>query len=190
MSGSKIPLASVMMTGRELQRYQGMYRMSSGGSFVVSVKNGGLTLDSEGRDAVAVLTYTDAERSSSPLTDRCKAVFDSMSHGDFDPLKEIVGPQAALDHTTRFRTFWRDWVSTLGPYHGTQILITTPTGSRISTFIQLNFEKVFRLFVLLIARVALSLSVEEAYRRGRLSLPCASATTNSPTLISVLARTW
>ncbi len=136
-----IPPASVMMTGRELQRYQGMYRMSSGGSFVVSVKNGGLTLDSEGRDAVAVLTYTDAERSSSPLTDRCKAVFDSMSHGDFDPLKEIVGPQAALDHTTRFRTFWRDWVSTLGPYHGTQILITTPTGSRISTFIQLNFEK-------------------------------------------------
>ncbi len=136
-----IPPPSVLLTGMELQRYQGRYRMSSGGSFVVSVKNGSLTLDSEGREAVAVLTYPDADRSPSPLADRFQAVFDSMSRADFAPLEAVVGAQAALDHTKRFSTFWRDWVSTLGPYLGTQILITTPTGSRISTFIQLNFEK-------------------------------------------------
>jgi hypothetical protein len=135
------PSASVPMTGNELQRYQGTYRMFSGGSFVVSIKNGSLTLDSEGRDAVAVLTYPDADRSPSPLADRFKTVFDSMSHGDFAPLEEIVGPQAALDHTKRFGKFWPEWESALGHYRGAQVLITTPTGSRLSTYIQLNFEK-------------------------------------------------
>lgn len=136
-----IPPASVLMTGSELQRYQGRYRVSSGGSFVVSIKNGSLSLDSEGRDAVAVLTYPDADRSPSPLADHFKTVFDSMSHGDFAPLEEIVGPQAALDHTKRFGKFWPEWESTLGHYQGAQVLITTPTGSRLSTYIQLNFEK-------------------------------------------------
>jgi CubicO group peptidase (beta-lactamase class C family) len=136
-----IPPVSVLMTASELQRYQGRYRMSSGGSFVVSVKNDSLSLDSEGRDAVAVLTYPDAERSPSPLADRFKGVFDSMSHGDFAPLEEIVGPEAASDHTKRFGRFWPEWESTLGRYQGAQILITTPTGSRLSTYIQLNFER-------------------------------------------------
>jgi hypothetical protein len=40
-----------------------------------------------------------------------------MSHGDFAPLEEIVGPQAALDHTKRFGKFWPEWESTLGHYH-------------------------------------------------------------------------
>jgi hypothetical protein len=136
-----IPPPSVLRTEKELQRYEGTYRLSSGGSFVVSVKNGSLSLDSQGRDAVAVLTYPNAERSPSPLGDRFKAVFDSMSRGDFASLEEIVGPEAALDHTKRFGAFWREWESKLGLYQGTQILITTPTGSRISTYLQLNFEK-------------------------------------------------
>jgi CubicO group peptidase (beta-lactamase class C family) len=135
------PPASVPQTGGELQRHEGTYRVFSGGSFVVSVKNGTLYLDAQGRDAVAVLTYPDADRSPSPFTECFQAVFDSMSRADFAPLEAIVGQQAALDHTKRFRAFWRDWVSTLGPYQGVQILITTPAGSRISTFIQLNFEK-------------------------------------------------
>ena len=135
------PPASVPQTEGELQKHEGTYRMSSGGSFVVSVKNGALSLDSRGRDAAAVLTYPDADRSPSPLAGRFQAVFDSMSRADFAPLEAIVGARAALDHTKRFSTFWRDWVSTLGPYQGAQILISTPAGSRISTFIQLNFEK-------------------------------------------------
>jgi CubicO group peptidase (beta-lactamase class C family) len=184
-----IPPASVPVTGSELQRYQGTYRMSSGGSFVVSVKNGSLSLGSEGRDAVAVLTYPDADRSPSPLADRFQAVFDSMSRGDFAPLEEIVGPQAAPDHTKRFGKFWPEWESTLGRYQGAQILITTPTGSRISTYIQLNFERGVRSFEPHDAKGALCLSAGETYRQSRRSLPCPSVATTSRISISVPTRT-
>ena len=115
--------------------------MPSGGSFLVSIKNGGLSLESQGRVAVGVLMFPDAQDSPSPLIDSLKNVFDSMSRGDFAPLEGIVAPQAALEHTKRFGAFWRDWESTLGRYESTQILFTTPTGSRISTYLQLNFEK-------------------------------------------------
>jgi hypothetical protein len=136
-----IPPPTVLRTKKQLQRYEGTYQLSSGGKFVVSVKDDSLSLDSQGRDAVAVLTYPAAERLPSPAGDRYKAVFDSMSRGDFAPLEEIVGPQAALDHTKRFGAFWREWESKLGLYRGTQVLVTTPTGSRVSTYLQLNFEK-------------------------------------------------
>jgi len=136
-----IPPRPVPLTETQLQKFGGTYRMSSGGSFAVSIKSGGLSLESQGRDAVGVLMYPDAQRSPSPLTDRIKNVFDAMSRGDFAPLEDMVGPQAALDHTKRFGTFWREWESKLGRYQGTQILFTTPTGSRISTYLQLNFEK-------------------------------------------------
>ena len=85
--------------------------------------------------------YPDAQTSPSPLTAGIKNVFDSMSRGDFAPLEDIVGQEAALDHTKKFGLFWREWESKLGGYQGAQILFTTPTGSRISTYLQLNFEK-------------------------------------------------
>jgi CubicO group peptidase (beta-lactamase class C family) len=136
-----IPPPAVPVTETELRRYEGTYRMDSGGSFAVSIKNGSLALQSQGRDAVAVLMYPEAERSPSPMTDRIKAVFDSMSRDDFGPLGGLAGPQAAADHVKRFGTFWRDWEAKVGRYQGTQVLFVTPTGSRMSTYLQLNFEK-------------------------------------------------
>ena len=183
-----IPPARVSLSEKDLHRYQGTYRMSSGGSFLVSFKNGGLTIETQGRDAVGVLMYPDA-LSSSPLAARIKNVFDSMSAGDFAPLEDMVGPEAAPDHTKRFRMFWQEWESKLGRYHSAQILFTTPTGSRISTYLQLNFEKAARPFELHSGRAVLCSSVAAGYQPNQFSLQCLSVVTSFLTSTSDLART-
>jgi hypothetical protein len=105
-----IPPATQRMPDNELETYRGTYRMSSGGNFVVSIANGGFSFQAQGRDAVGLLMYPDAERSQSP-PERVGAAFDSIDHGDFSSLESLVGPEAAADHTKRFGGFWRDWTA-------------------------------------------------------------------------------
>jgi hypothetical protein len=71
---------------------------------------------------------------------------------------------------------WRDWVSTVGPYQRVQILITTPTGSLISPFIQLNFEKATQ-------------DVRDAYReRGPVSFSQGGILARSTLLVVPIGR--
>jgi hypothetical protein len=58
--------------------------MSSGGKFLVSNADGCLSFQAQGRDAVGLLMYPDAERSQSAVAERVRSVFDSIDHGDRD----------------------------------------------------------------------------------------------------------
>lgn len=136
-----VPPARTSHSKEDLWKYEATYRLPSGGTLLVSAVDRDLKIESIGRDAVGILTYPLAERSaSSPLADRVRGAFDSLNQGDFAPLENIVGPEAAPDHTKRFRSFWADWQSRLGSYEGTQVLFGTPTGSRMSTYFELKFK--------------------------------------------------
>ena len=136
-----IPPASLPMPDNELERYRGTYRMSSGGTFVVSVANGCLSFQAQGRDAVGLLMYPDAERSPSHIAARIGAAFDAIDRGDFSSLESLVGPEAAADHVKRFGGFWRDWTAKLGGYQGTMFLYSAVAGTRRSSYVELKFQK-------------------------------------------------
>ena len=135
-----IPPAPLPTPDNELERYRGTYRMSSGGALVVSVANGCLSLQAQGRDAVGLLMYPDVERSQSHVAIRISSAFDSIDHGDFSALESLVGPEAAADHVKRFGGFWRDWTAELGRYQGTMFLYAVVTGTRRSSYVELKFE--------------------------------------------------
>src|SRR5262249_52939063 len=96
-----LPPARLPTPDKELERYRGTYQMNSGGKFVVSAADGSLSFQAQGRDAVGLLMYPDAERSQSGVAERLRTAFDSIDHGDFNSLENLVGPDAAADHTKR-----------------------------------------------------------------------------------------
>ena len=180
-----MPPAALPMPDNELEKYRGTYRVSSGGNFVVSIAHGGLSFQAQGRDAVGLLMYPDAEHSPSAVAERVRAAFDSIDHADFSALQSRVGPEAAADHTKRFGGFWRDWIAKLGRYEGTMFLYTATTGTRRSSYVELKFAKGTQV----IRAAEDQFSVDRAHLRHRLSLSYQLPGTNSPILISGPAKT-
>jgi CubicO group peptidase (beta-lactamase class C family) len=87
-----LPPEVVEFDSADLQKFQGDYRLQSGGHLIAEMKNNALNVTLEGQDAINLFVYR--ERSKLYLHDdinnRSRAIFQSALKGDYEPLREVL----------------------------------------------------------------------------------------------------
>ena len=123
-------------------RHAGDYALPSGGKIKVTVAESasgwpGLTLTPEGKDAFLALAGGAADTGNEK---RLLAALEQSRKGEYAPIAEVFGVPVA-QATGEVKETWSRLENDLGAFQGLDLLGTTSTAGRPTTWVELRFEK-------------------------------------------------
>jgi CubicO group peptidase (beta-lactamase class C family) len=87
-----MPPAVKSLSAADLKKYEGDYKLPSGGTLSVTGENNGLTVRAKGQDAVNALVFSDRDDLKAILEvhEKSARVAEAAAKGDFGPLGEVM----------------------------------------------------------------------------------------------------
>jgi len=100
-----LPPEVVEFDSAALQKFQGDYRLQSGGHLIASVKNQALNVTLQGQDALNLFIYQERAKLylHNDLNDKSTSIFQSVLKGDYEPFREVLADkEKRFDRVRRF----------------------------------------------------------------------------------------
>ncbi len=130
------------------KKYEGDYRLQSGGHLIVEVKNRALVITAQGQDAFNLLTLQEKAKLYlyDDLNDKSMDIFQAAVKGDYEPLKKVLSnPKERFKQVRWFiDSRIRDSREETGPIQKVETLGTLPSSfeeGAVETMVELKGER-------------------------------------------------
>jgi CubicO group peptidase (beta-lactamase class C family) len=148
----EMPPPLITMDAAELERYAGVYKLSSGGQVHAWINGGAFFIGAEGQDAVNLLTRANEKDVAlyAELNTRVAGIMEKFGRDDFSSLRGFSGTAKPSEYAASVQQWWEDFVRNNGGLKSYQILGTarSRTGHAV-TFVRVEYEKATRVLRLL-----------------------------------------
>jgi CubicO group peptidase (beta-lactamase class C family) len=143
-----IPPSVVSLDPEELQKYEGIYSLPSGGRLEIKGKRGGLLLKPEGQDAISTLFFPEADPELiKDLNKLSVSVFEAALEGNYQPFENVLHNKE--ERKVRVRQFiemrLQRYKESTGKIHEVIANYTLPSSldgeEAVLTYVQLKGEK-------------------------------------------------
>jgi CubicO group peptidase (beta-lactamase class C family) len=131
-----------------LKKFEGDYRLPSGGHLIAALKNETLNITLQGQDAINLFVY--GERATlylhDEINDKSKQIFKSALKGDYEPFKEVLdNRKKRFDRVRRLvENGIRNSKEEIGPIREVIIPVTLPSSlveGAVETMVELKGER-------------------------------------------------